>query len=145
MFASRRGIALALVLAALILAGALAAGAVMAATQSMRDAAGRLARLRALAAGEQGLTRAMNPPTWDTLWTAPGPPGLVAVFAHTSGFELDTTRVIRLTPLTYLLISDSRTLSPLTLSAHARLALFVVVDSAGHPSRPSAHSWTQLP
>lgn len=142
---TRRGIALALVLATLVLAGALAAGAVMQAAQSMRDAAGSLERLRALAAAEQGLAIAASPAGWDTTWSAPGPPGLVALRSTIAAAVVDTTRVLRLTPATYLLLSESRTLSTAALSAHARLALLLVIDSTGHPVRTAGHAWTPMP
>ena len=145
MTSARRGVALALVLAALVLAGALAAGAVMSATQSMRDAAGAIARVHAAAAAEQGLALVAAPPIWDSTWTLPGPPGPLATIAFTDPGVVDTVRVLRLSPTTYLLLSESRTLSPLTLSAHSRLARLLTVDSSYSPHAMATHAWLEMP
>jgi len=145
MKSARQGLALALVLAALVLAGALAAGAVMYATQSMRDAAGAVARLQAAAAAEQGLATVSAPTAWSPSWSLPGPPGPLATIAFSNAHAVDTVRVLRLSPTTYLLLSESRTLSPITLSAHSRLSLLVTIDSTHSPHPITNHSWADLP
>ncbi|HUO53064.1 MAG TPA: hypothetical protein VMT93_11120 [Gemmatimonadaceae bacterium] len=141
----RPGVALALVLVALILVGALAAGAVMAAGQGMRDAAGALGRVRALAAAEDGLARAAAPPSWDPARTAPGPPGLVATIAFAPPGAVDTVRVVRLDSASWLLISEARTLAPASIAAHARIARHFTSDASGALAHPHPHSFTTAP
>ena len=141
----RAGVALALVLAALILAGALAAGAVMAADHGMRDAAGALARARALAAMDKGLDFTAAPSSWDPAWTAFGAPGVIATIATAPPDAVDTTRVIRLSTGLFLLISEARSANANALAARARASRVIVLDSAGRPTRPAAHGWVEMP
>jgi len=140
---TRRGVALALVLLALLLAGALAAGGVMSAGRSMRDAAGSIDRVRAMAAAEQGLTLAVA--DWNGTWSSAGPAGLIATLPDSLPGLVDTVRIVRLTPGTFLLISESRSLSPTPLSARSRVSLLVTLDSALHPHPSLHHSWAELP
>ena len=141
----RAGIALAIVLAALVLAAVLAAGAVMSADQRMRDAAGALARARARAAMDGGLDLAAAPSTWNPAWTAVGVPGLIATIATVPPDAVDTTRVIRVSPGMFLIISEARSASANALAARARASRVIVLDSAGRPARPSAHGWVEMP
>ena len=141
----RAGVALALVLAALVLAAALAAGAVMAGDQSMRDAAGSLARARAWAASEEGLDLTAAPSGWAAAWTSVGPSGVVATIATLSPDAVDSARVIRLAAGLFLIVSEARAASAKVLAARARAALVVLVDSAGRPARPRAHAWVEMP
>jgi len=115
----RAGIALALVLAALVLAAALAAGAVMAGEQGMRDAAGAIARARARAAMDAGLDLAAAPSGWNPAWTAVGAIGPIATIATAPPDAVDTTRVIRVSPGLFLVISEARSASANTLAARA--------------------------
>ncbi len=142
---ARRGFALALVLAALLLAGALAAGAVAAALQGTRDAVGAVARASALAAAERALTLAIAPSEWDSAWSAPAPPGLVAVRAHARGVEGDTVRVVRLDDSRFLVIAEARAGGPSSLAARVRLSLLVALDPLRRPRRSAAHSWSTMP
>jgi hypothetical protein len=142
---ARRGVALAMVLAALVLAGALAAGAVMAAGQAMRDASGAVARAAALAAVEGALARAITPAEWDTVWSAPGPAGFVALRAHAAGADADTVRVIRLDASTFVLLAEARAGIAGALGARARLSLIVALDGSLYPVRAARHSWAAMP
>jgi hypothetical protein len=141
----RRGVALALVLAALVLAGSLAAGAVMAAGQAMRDASGTVVRSAALAAAEGALARAVTAAEWDTAWSAPGPAGPVALRAHLSAAAADTVRVVRLDPATFLLLAEARAGAAGTLQARARLSILVVLDGSPYPVRAPRHAWSTMP
>jgi type II secretory pathway component PulK len=140
-----RGVALAIVLAALVVAGALAAGAVMAASQGMRDATGAVARAAVLARAEGALALAITSPEWDSAWTAPGPPGLVAVRPHGSGAITDSVMVVRLTDESFLLLVEAAAAGPPSLSARARLSLLVVLDAARHPVHAGGHAWSPMP
>ncbi len=143
--ARRRGVALAIVLAALVVAGALAAGAVMAAGQAIRDAAGAVARAAVLARAERALALAITGPEWDSAWSAPGAPGLLAVRSHVSGAITDSLMIVRLTDENYLLLSEARAAGPPALAARARLSLLVVLDAARRPVRAGAHAWAPMP
>lgn len=143
--APRRGVALAIVLAALVVAGALAAGAVMAAGQAMRDAAGAVARAAVLAQAERALALAITGAEWDSAWSAPGPPGLLAVRPHASGAATDSLMVVRLTDESFLLLVEARAAGPPALAARVRLSLFVVLDASQHPVRAGGHAWAPMP
>jgi hypothetical protein len=138
-------VALAMVLAALVVAGALAAGAVMAASQAMRDAAGAVARDEVLAEAERALVLATGGAEWDSSWSTPGPPGLVAVRVHAAGAITDTVLVVRLSPESWLVLAEARASGPPAVAARARLSIFVALDAAQRPVRAAAHAWAAMP
>lgn len=124
---ARRGIAIVMVLVAMTVLGVAAAGVLFAITRGSRDSSDTLRRTHALAAAEYGLYHALAPAEWSSRWNTTTERGLLATrVQQVADGVVDTTRIWKLAPASFLLTSDAA-LGAGPLRARRRLGLLVAL------------------
>lgn len=133
-------------LGAIAVIGALLVGVVFSALLERRAAMEQLLRARALDAAELALAATIAPAAWDASWTTTPARGVIASrsYALPAPDALDSVRIAKLSPRSFLVIADARVGLSALAFARRRLSLVVVCDSAGLPAPVRSHAWLEL-